>query len=73
MFSIAEPSVLLSNLFSSFSSLKIIEEYIDDEEEYISLLTSYQHFINNLELDIEEEEEEDTRSVCKNKYKPKTV
>src|SRR6266542_2617949 len=71
MSSAARPSVL----FTSNSSLESIEEYIEEEEEYVPLLTSHQHFVNNLESDIEEEEEEDTntRSVRKNKRKPKTV
>src|SRR6266540_2822171 len=71
MSSAAGPSVL----FTSNSSLESIEEYIEEEEEYVPLLTSHQHFVNNLESDIEEEEEEDTdtRSVRKNKRKPKTV
>ena len=71
MSSAAGPSVL----FTSNSSLESIEEYIEEEEEYVPLLTSRQHFVNNLESDIEEEEEEDTdtRSVRKNKRKPKTV
>jgi len=47
------------------------EENFDEEEEYIPLLTSRQHFV---ESDIEEDEEEGTRSVRKDKRKSvKTV
>src|SRR4051812_31505853 len=48
---------------SSSTPLETTEEYADEEEEYIPLLTARQHFVNNPESDVEEDEEEDTRNV----------
>jgi hypothetical protein len=53
------PSSPTSNLFPLTP-----EQYTDKDEEYVPLLTS-RHLINDLESDIAEDEEEDTRSVHK--------
>src|SRR5438128_12290061 len=56
------PSSSTSNLFPL--TLETTEQYTDKDKEYVPLLTSH-HLIDNLESDIAEDEEEDTRSVHK--------
>ena len=70
MSSAVGPSVL-SSISTSNSFPLETEQNFDEEEEYMPLLTSRQHFV---ESDIEEDEEEDTRNVRKGRRKPvKTV
>ncbi len=58
------------SVLSSISTLNSFpletEQNFDEEEEYMPLLTSRQHFV---ESDIEEDEEEDIRNVRKNRRK----
>ncbi len=60
MSSATRPSVL-SSISTPFETT---EEYFDEKEEYISLLTSRQHFVK---LDIKKDEKKDTRSVRKSR------
>ncbi len=70
MSSAVGPSVL-SSISTSNSFPLETEQNFDEEEEYMSLLTSCQHFV---ESNIEEDEEKDTRNVRKGRRKPvKTV
>ena len=45
--------------------LSLLEEYVDEVNEYVPYLTSHQHFADNLD----EEEEEDTESIHKTKHR----
>ncbi len=63
-------NVLFLILTLSSFSLKT-EKHFDKKKEYILLLISHQHFMKS---DIEEDKEEDTRSIYKGRYKSiKTV
>ncbi len=70
MSSAVGPSVLSSISTSNSFSLETKQNF-NEEEEYMPLLTSRQHFV---ESDIEEDEKKDTRNVHKGRRKPvKTV
>jgi len=45
--------------------LSLLEEYVDEVNEYVPYLISHQHFLDNLD----EEEEEDTESIHKTKHR----
>jgi len=60
---------LISTLNSFF--FKIIKEYINEKKEYMLILMSYQYFVKS---NIENNEEEDIKNICKDKHKPaKTI
>ena len=65
-------NTLASDSTSSFSPLENTETHADEEEEYIPLLTSHHHSLDNLESDVEEEEA-DTGNVRRVRRKPATV
>ena len=46
--------------------LSLLEEYVDEVNEYVPYLISHQHFLDNLD---EEEEDEDTESIHKTKHR----
>ncbi|CAG8628836.1 14912_t:CDS:2, partial [Funneliformis mosseae] len=61
MYSAVKPSVL-SSISTSNSFPLETEQNFNEEEKYMPLLTSHQHFVRS---DIEKDEEEDTRNIHK--------
>ncbi|CAG8757764.1 10962_t:CDS:1, partial [Acaulospora morrowiae] len=68
MSSLTRLNVLLSSSTLSSFPLKNIKVHTIDDEEYVSLLTSCQHSLENLESDFENKKE-DTTSVRRGRYR----